>query len=91
MPFFDWVKLATYEGIRTVKEVEYDLWGLEVADIRFEMAVGNNKTNVPVVFNRFEPENFIKYSFNPEQFSPMIPTVDNHIFEVPKECMSPGV
>ena len=30
-PFFDWVKLATYEGQRKIREIEYDYWGLTVS------------------------------------------------------------
>ncbi len=31
-PFFDWLKLATYEGQKKIKEMNYDFWGLTVSD-----------------------------------------------------------
>ena len=30
-PFFDWLKLATYEGQRIIREIKYDFWGLTVS------------------------------------------------------------
>ncbi len=30
-PFFEWVKIATYEGQRKIRERSYDLWGLSVS------------------------------------------------------------
>ena len=32
-PFFDWIKPATYEGKKTFREMDYDLWGYTVSEI----------------------------------------------------------
>ncbi len=55
---------------------------VQVANVRFELAVAPDNPNVPVYYNRKEAENFVKYtiaSFNAA-------TPDPSAFELPKAC-----
>ncbi len=60
---------------------------VQVADIRFELAVDPSTPNVPAFFNRREPEAFFLYAFRPDMFMPT--AAPDATFVVPKECTRP--
>ncbi len=55
---------------------------VQVADVRFELAVAPGNPNVPVYYNRKEAEDFVQYNFG--SFNATTP--DPSAFELPKAC-----
>ena len=59
---------------------------MQVADVRFELAVAPGTPNVPVFYNRISVEDFVFYSF--KSFNATTPS-DPKVFDVPPVCKEP--